>query len=79
MKAKLAPRLGQLPGKTLAFLDCGKRGGSAILDGIADELSQTYEIRSESLKKSSAHSMASKKLIEKIVASYDGAVYGVVN
>ena len=79
MIGEFADRPSSLDGRKLAFLDCGKRGGEPILKGIANRLSSVHQFEAAFFKKSSAHSCASKKLIDEMVAAYDGIVYGVVN
>ena len=58
---------------------CGKRGGAPILKGIEQKLGSKQKFDAVYLKKSSAHSVASKKLIDEIVETCDAVVYGVVN
>jgi len=79
MTVSLASRLDSLNGKKVAFLDCGKRGGAPILKGIAAELARHGSFKAVHLKKSSAHSCASRKLVDNIASTCDALVYGVVN
>ena len=79
MTIKLAKRLTSLKDKNIAFLDCGKRGGAAFLAEIADVLSQKTKFQFKTIKKSSAHTCASKTVIDKIASEFDAVIYGVVN
>lgn len=79
MSGKLAKRLERIDGKTVVFLDCGKRGGAPILEGIERELAAAHDFAALRRKKTSAHSVASKKLIDEIADTCDAVVYGVVN
>ena len=79
MIGKLAKRPESIEGKRVAFLDCGKRGGAPILKGIEQKLGSKQKFDAVYLMKSSAHSVASKKLIDEIVETCDAVVYGVVN
>ncbi|MDP7359375.1 MAG: IS66 family insertion sequence element accessory protein TnpB, partial [Pseudomonadales bacterium] len=42
MLGQLADRLETLDGHTIAFLDCGKRGGAPILTGIEEQLAANH-------------------------------------
>lgn len=67
-------------GHNIGFLDCGKRGGAEILKEIKSQLRNRHSFAdSVLLEKTSAHRMASKKLIEEIADRFDALVYGVVN
>ena len=79
MQTRLARRLDDLDGRTLGFLDCGKRGGAPILKGIAERIGGAYTVEPIELKKTSAHSCASKRLVDEIASTCDALVYGVVN
>ncbi len=79
MLGQAASRLTTLENKRIAFLDCGKRGGDVILAGIADKLGASHTFEPQNLKKTSAHSCASKKILDQIKSEADAAVYGVVN
>lgn len=79
MTISLAPRLPALKGRKIAILDCGKRGGAPILQGIATALAARGELNAVTLEKSSPHSCASRKLIDQITSTCDAVVYGVVN
>ena len=74
-----AKRLESLPGKRLAILDCGKRGGHAILKGVARRLQKEHGLVVAYEQKSSAHRMAARALVERLNSEYDAIVYGVVN
>lgn len=75
-----AKRLTALDGHNVGFLDCGKRGGAEILKEIKSQLRNRHSFAdSVLLEKTSAHRMASKKLIEEIAYRFDALVYGVVN
>ena len=78
-KVGLAPRLGHLEGAKIALLDCGKRGGSEILKAIGQDLTSHHRTRTSMHQKSSAHRMASRKLVGELAGEYDAVVYGVVN
>ena len=78
MVVEPARRLSSLEGTRLVFLDCGKRGGGALLRGIADRLALEGASIAFAEKKS-AHRMASRKLIEGICSEFDGVVHGVVD
>ncbi|MDP7595655.1 MAG: hypothetical protein QGI68_08810 [Pseudomonadales bacterium] len=79
MLGQLADRLETLDGHTIAFLDCGKRGGAPILTGIEEQLAANHVFKAIHYKKTSAHSCASRKLIDQIVSTCDALVYGVIN
>jgi len=68
-----------LAGKKVAFFDCGKRGGAPILKGIEHKIRAVHKIEAVYFQKTSAHSCASKKLIEEIASGFDAAIYGVVS
>lgn len=73
-----ANRLPSLEAARVALLDCGKRGGDAILEGVAREFERQGASTSFE-KKPSAHRMASRKLIESLAERADAVVYGVVD
>ena len=79
MPGKLAKKLDVLENKTIAILDCGKRGGAPILKGISHQLGQNNKAVIVDFKKTSAHSCASKKLVDEIASVADAIVYGVVD
>lgn len=79
MHGQLASRPEALEGKTIAFLDCGKRGSAPILEGIARQIGAAQEVVALDFKKTSAHSCAARKLIDEIASTCDAVVYGVVN
>ncbi len=79
MKIQKAKRLQSLEGKRLAMLDCGKRGGAAILEHVARRLQDEHGPVIAYEQKPSAHRIASRALVERLSAEYDGVVYGVVN
>ena len=78
MGTKRAKRLADLRHRRVLMLDCGKRGGDAILASIARRLEALGAILSLD-KKPSAHRMASRKLIESVAERADAVVYGVVD
>lgn len=78
MTAERAERLGDLRSRHVLILDCGKRGGDAILASIGRELEARGAITSME-KKPSAHRMASRKLVESVADRADAVVYGVVD
>lgn len=65
MVIELAPRLGSLNDRKLVFLDCGKRGGAAILHAAATQIAALGAVVAHE-GKTSAHRMAAKRLIEKL-------------
>ncbi|MEJ2089500.1 MAG: hypothetical protein P8Y69_13720 [Gammaproteobacteria bacterium] len=73
-----APRLASLTGCRLGFLDCGKRGGVDILRAVAESIAAGGAVVTHE-SKTSAHRMASRRLVEKLSSEYDGIVYGVVD
>ena len=73
-----APRLDTLQSKRIVLLDCGKRGGSAILTAVADALVERGATCLPEVK-TSAHRMASRRLIEAVAERADAVVYGVVD
>jgi hypothetical protein len=73
-----APRLASLTGCRLGFLDCGKRGGVEILRAVAESIAAGGAVVTHE-SKTSAHRMASRRLVEKLSSEYDGIVYGVVD
>ncbi len=79
MKIRKATRLQSLRGKRIAMLDCGKRGGAAILKAVARKLKDEHGAVIAYEQKSSAHRMAARALVERLDNEYDAVVYGVVN
>ena len=78
MQIKKAKRLRSLAGKRLAMVDCGKRGGGEILKAVSLILAKHQPVIGHEVK-SSAHRIASRKLIEHLASRYDAIVYGVVD
>ena len=74
-----AKRLPSLLNKRLAILDCGKRGGREILQGVARRLQEEHGLAIAYEGKPSAHRMAARTLIERLSSEYDAVIYGVVN
>ena len=79
MKIRKAERLQSLSGKHIAMLDCGKRGGAAILKAVARRLQDEHGPVIAYEQKPSAHRMAARTLVERLSSEYDAVVYGVVN
>ena len=79
MNIQLAKRLPSLTDRRLAMLDCGKRGGLALLDAVANRLREESGSLLVHESKTSAHRMASRTLVERLSDECDAIVYGVVN
>ncbi len=73
-----APRLRTFNDQRITLLDCGKRGGRAILEAIAPKLA-SEGADCTFIEKPSAHRMASRKLVEQLSENSDAVVYGVVD